>query len=223
MIVENPTEFQYFEQLFGSKTRVKLLRLFLLPTEPKTYYIREICRLISEHLNSVRRELENLEKLGLIVKTAGEAGAEAGVQKIFYKGNQNFLLYNELRALFIKSQLLLEKSLMEKITALGPIQLLILTGVFTSNNEAVTDLLVVGRVKTNNLSRLVKQFEQELGRDIKYTLMSSSEFTYRRDLTDLFLYNILENQKVVLIDNIGLNRPDSKNDSKAKKISIRQI
>ena len=53
------------EQLFGSRTRVKLLRLFLLNPEDK-YYVREITRLVSEQINSVRRELSNLESLDLI-------------------------------------------------------------------------------------------------------------------------------------------------------------
>ena len=53
------------EQLFGSKTRTKLLRLFFMRKEAK-FYVREITRLIDERINSVRRELENLKKFGLI-------------------------------------------------------------------------------------------------------------------------------------------------------------
>ena len=53
------------EQLFGSKTRVKVLRLFLNnPGQP--YYLREIAREVKSQLNSVRREVNILEKLGII-------------------------------------------------------------------------------------------------------------------------------------------------------------
>lgn len=48
------------EKLFGSKTRAKLLRLFFSDMN-KSYYVREITRLIEEQINSVRRELINLE------------------------------------------------------------------------------------------------------------------------------------------------------------------
>ena len=53
------------EHLFGSKTRVKLLQLFLNnPDQP--YYLRELTRKLKTQLNSIRREINNLEKLGII-------------------------------------------------------------------------------------------------------------------------------------------------------------
>ena len=53
------------EQLFGSKTRVKLLSLFFNnPGRP--FYVREITRKIDEQINSVRRELANLLSVGLV-------------------------------------------------------------------------------------------------------------------------------------------------------------
>ena len=54
------------EQLFGSKTRVKLLQLFL-NNPKKDYYLRQLAREIKGQLNSVRREVNNLEKIGIIV------------------------------------------------------------------------------------------------------------------------------------------------------------
>jgi hypothetical protein len=43
------------EQLFGSKTRVKLLKLFF-SNPNRSFYVREITRTIDEQINSVRRE-----------------------------------------------------------------------------------------------------------------------------------------------------------------------
>ena len=53
------------EKLFGSKTRAKLLELFFSNVN-KSYYVREITRVIDEQINSVRRELINLESIGVI-------------------------------------------------------------------------------------------------------------------------------------------------------------
>ena len=53
------------EALISSKTRVKLLTLFLLNPESE-YYVREIVRMTEENYNAVRRELANLEAFGLI-------------------------------------------------------------------------------------------------------------------------------------------------------------
>ena len=62
------------EKLFGSKTRAKLLALFFENTE-KSYYVREITRVIEEQINSVRRELTNLSALGLGEDRSGEVPA----------------------------------------------------------------------------------------------------------------------------------------------------
>ena len=53
------------EKLFGSKTRAKLLQLFYENPE-KSFYVREMTRVIDEQINSVRRELLNLESIGII-------------------------------------------------------------------------------------------------------------------------------------------------------------
>jgi hypothetical protein len=55
------------EQLFGSKTRVKLLQLFF-SNPNRAFYVREITRKIDEQINSVRRELSNLLSVGIITR-----------------------------------------------------------------------------------------------------------------------------------------------------------
>ena len=85
------------EQLFGSRTRVKLLHLFLENIE-QDFFVREICRAINERIHSVRRELENLEKFGLISPRTED-------QKKYYKINSDFPVLEELRRLIEKSKL----------------------------------------------------------------------------------------------------------------------
>lgn len=53
------------ERLFTSKTRVKILTLFILNPN-RELHIREVARLIQENTNAVRRELNNLEQTGLL-------------------------------------------------------------------------------------------------------------------------------------------------------------
>ena len=67
------------EKLFGSKTRAKLLDLFFSDTS-KSYYVREITRVIEEQINSVRRELINLEGIGIVK-------SETYDNKVYYSAN----------------------------------------------------------------------------------------------------------------------------------------
>ena len=54
------------EQLFGSKTRARLLGIFLQHPQD-FFYVRELTRKIGAQLNSVRRELKNLIDIGLVI------------------------------------------------------------------------------------------------------------------------------------------------------------
>ena len=200
------------EQLFGSHTRVLLLRLFLDHPE-NAYYVREITRLLDTQVHSVRRELENLQAFGLLVvvepptEQAGselEAGkissAKEEAQKKYYRLNKDFVLYAELRALFVKARLLIERDLVEKVQKVGRINYLALTGMFVGFQDWPTDIFIVGNINREKLQRLVRGFEKELQRPINYTTMTKQEFLYRREVTDRFVFTILENKKIVVID-----------------------
>jgi predicted transcriptional regulator len=80
------------EQLFGSKTRVKLLGLFY-SNPNRSFYVREITRKIDEQINSVRRELANLLNIGIIV-------SETTNNKLYYEVNQKFEFYEPLSEIF---------------------------------------------------------------------------------------------------------------------------
>ena len=182
------------EQLFGSRTRVKLLRLFLLNPEDK-YYVREITRLVSEQINSVRRELSNLESLDLI------ESVEEDRKKFYYLNNSN-ILYPELKSLILKAQVTLERNLVKAIKEMGQLKYLALSGLFVGDKEAKTDVLLVGRVNRKKISVLINKFQGTFSREINYTVMSPSEYKYRKDITDRFLYELLENKKIVIVDKL---------------------
>ncbi|MFH1366462.1 MAG: winged helix-turn-helix domain-containing protein [Patescibacteria group bacterium] len=182
------------EHLFSSRTRVKLLRLFLV-SEDKSYFIREIGRKIKEHINSTRRELNNLEKIGL-VKSYGQR------RKKYYQVDKDFFLYPELKSLIFKAQVLMEKNFLKKIGRVGRIKYLALTGFFCGLSDTVTDILIVGSVNRRHLKNLIKHFQENFDHEIHYTVLSHKEFTYRHNMTDRFLYHILENKKIVVIDKL---------------------
>lgn len=192
------------EHLFGSKTRVKLLRLFL-GNPGSAFYVRELARKAGAQIHAIRRELENLEGLGII--QAGEAsGADAAELRTrmrrYYRLDDEFSLVNELRALVLRSQFLLEEEFKRRVRRLGTIRYFALLGIFTGIEGAPVDVFIVGKLNRQWLARLMRQFERELGRAVNYTVMSEREFRYRWDIGDRFLYGILEGKKVAVIDDL---------------------
>lgn len=193
---ENIDRFSYrmLEKIFGSRTRVKLFRLFF--THPdEEYFVRQIGRVIGEQINSVRRELNNLEKLGILTTHNKD-------KKKYYAVNTDYMLYNELRGLILKSRITMEKEFIKTIKDLGNIQYLALTGYFAHDLESPTDLVVVGAVTRPKLESLLRQFQQSFGQQLRYTLMNKQEYHYRKDVTDKFLFTILNGRKIVLINTI---------------------
>lgn len=193
------------EQLFGSRTRWKLLKVFLSHPEDH-FYIRELTRLTDEKLNSVRRELANLEAWGIIISEKpidhGSAKTNKAKEKKYFRVDTEFVLFSELKDLIMKSWLLVEKSLVEKLAKMGKIKLLILSGKFVNNPEVETDLLVVGTVNREKLKTFMKQLARSFGEDVHYTVMTPKEYKYRIDVTDRFLYRILETGHVKMINKL---------------------
>lgn len=180
------------EQLLGSRTRTKLLRL-LLTNPTKSYFVREMSRKVDEHMNSVRRELGFLTDVDIIV-ASGEG------QKRFYQANADYPLFPELKALVFKAQVMEERKLLSAIQGSGRIHLLVLTGFFIGQPDAQTDILIVGSANRNKLRRLVGSFQDHFDRDIHYTVMTRQEFEYRHSLTDRFLYQILSGPLITVVD-----------------------
>jgi hypothetical protein len=196
------------EKLFTSKTRVKLLQLFVLNPD-KGFTLAEISANLKLKTDAVKKELENLQKLGLInlvdISKTGELESEKKETKSLprFKSNLDFILFEELRALIIKSQVFNQQGLIDKISRLGRVKLLLLAGVFVNNPLSPIDILVVGRVNKVLLIRQIKELEREVGKELNFTYLDTSEFMYRRNMTDVFLYEILEGKKIILIDELN--------------------
>ncbi|MBI4121698.1 MAG: hypothetical protein HY461_00040 [Parcubacteria group bacterium] len=203
------------DHLFGSKTRVGLLRLFF-DNPDQAYFVRELTRVLDAQINSIRRELENLAALGIVqvIENIEEASVEPvdetvpkGLnKKKYYRLNTSFVLYTELSGLFSKSHLLLEKELLSELRQIGQVHYLVLTGFFTGLTDTMTDMLIVGTVNKPYFADLIRKYEKKLGREINFTVMPLKEFQYRREITDRFLYDILVHPKIVVVDLLGVNQ-----------------
>ena len=192
------------EHLFGSTTRVKLLRLFY-NNQDRAYFVRELSRVIDIQLNAVRRELANLEELGIVKQVAfGESKEEeVGTERSkYYKINTDFFLSEELGALLSKTQLVEEREFIDLLKKrCGTIKLMIMTGFFTGA-ETGTDLLLVGDVKPVPLAKTIRDFEKFLNRPIRYTVMDEKEFVERKEIGDKFIYSIFEEKHLVPFDEL---------------------
>lgn len=190
------------EQLFGSKTRVKLLQLFY-GNPNRSFYVREITRKIDEQINSVRRELSNLLNIGIIV-------SDNNNNKLYYEVNQEFDFYAPLATIFggnttqIAAKPIADADQLEGLKAIGRVELALYTGQFTRDESSGIDALFVGDINTHALQKFVTDLEAKEGKEIRYTVMSLEDFKYRQQVKDRFINNVIDAKKQVLVDTHNL-------------------
>jgi predicted nucleotidyltransferase len=181
------------EAIISSKTRVKLLTLFLLSPE-REYYVREIVRTTEENINAVRRELANLESFGLI------SGMKKGNLQ-YYSVNRNFFLYEDLQKILLKTEGV-ARVIKEKITNLETIDCMFIYGSFATGKaraKSDIDLFIVGDLDENQLIPIIHESEHAINREINYTLMQRNEMKKRKRTGDPFVKNVMLEPKIMII------------------------
>lgn len=195
------------EQLFGSKTRVKLLSLFFNnPGRP--FYVREITRKIDEQINSVRRELANLLSIGLV-------SSDGSNNRLYYEVNPKYEYYEQLRGIFtaipaksadpVIQETREEDKIIKLLRGTGSITFAFLTGSFARDDRTNVDIFVVGDINKARLAKVVSDLEREMGRELNYSALTPEEYQYRLSLNDRFVTGVLEARKIVIID--GQEKP----------------
>lgn len=189
------------EKLFGSKTRAKLLQLFF--TSPtKSFYIREMTRVIDEQINSVRRELSNLESIGIIKN-------ESFDNKVYYSANSKHPFYRPMIDIFSKKVDSSREHDVKESTwdeYCRPVQKYLVGLVVTNRlpGQDGLDLLIIGNDRTKKLTRWAEVIEKKQGKTINYAIMSPEDFTYRKSVHDRFVEDVLEMEIIEIIDKEGI-------------------
>ncbi len=192
------------DALFGSKTRVKLLYLFL-NNPGKSFYVREITRIIGEQINSVRRELSNMIEVGIVTSDSSD-------NKLYYQINQRYEHYVPLRAIFgndskdlnvVEPSKLRNSHIDEYISMMEDISGLrfaAIAGVLVKGSTSPVDVILVGDVAPSKVKLLIKTIESNEVREINYSVMSYDEFYYRLSVRDKFIIEILGSKHDIIID-----------------------
>lgn len=186
MVKENATP---LEKLFGSKTRTKLLGLFF-GSPNQSFYVREITRVIDEQINSVRRELLNLDSIGIIKN-------ETYDNKVYYSANMKHPLSHALSEMFsAKIENSKDKDVRRSTWEeyVKPVKNY-LKGLIVTNRvpgQEGLDLLIIGDDRTKKLTHWAEVVEKKMGKPLDYAIMSEDEFSYRRSVRDRFILELLE-------------------------------
>ena len=180
--------------LFGKARGAILALLYGKPDE--SFYSRQITRQLKDvSVGTLQRELETLTQLGLIERsTVG--------QQVFYRANHNHPVYPELRTLVTKTL----GAFYVLISALAPlverIRVAFVYGSMARGEEKAgsdIDLLIVGKVETEDVIAHMVNVETSLGRAINPTVYSVPEFKNKLARGNHFLNSVLRGKKEFLV------------------------
>jgi predicted nucleotidyltransferase len=183
--------------LFG-RTRGAVLALLYGRTD-QSFYTRQIAREVDASVGAVQREVENLSKVGLIVrKWVGN--------QVFYQANRDALIFREMQALVNKTVGIFSilraalRSLSKRIVVA------FVYGSVAREEETAqsdVDLMVVGKATLDEVLSRLSTVEKSIGRPINPTVYSVAEFKSKLETENHFLTSVLKGQKVFLLGDEG--------------------
>ncbi len=188
-------------KLFGTELRVKLMRLFLF-NPGAIFALEDMEKKGQAKKREVIKEIEFLKKLGIVKVVKKKQGRKV---ERFYSLEQKFQFVDALSDFLVRTHSLEHRAIVKKIEKTGRIKAVIISGIFTRDLESRLDMFVVGDgVKSSTFDRLVKNIESEMGKDIRYALISGPDFAYRTSMNDKLIRDVFDYPHTVLLDKLGI-------------------
>ena len=210
---EKPRMIEMLEKLFGSVAKVKIMRLFLFNVAD-SFDIKQISERAKVTASQARHEMGILEKIGLVKKRSFFKEVKVGRKKVVQRRrvsgwgfDETFEYVDPLRDLLAHVSGGRNRQLIQRLTRVGKLKLVIISGFFIQNWDSRVDLFVVAdTIRRSTLENIVKTIESEVGREIRYAAFETPDFRYRLGVYDKLVRDVLDYEHETILDK--LNIPD---------------
>lgn len=193
--------------LFGSPSRVKLLRFFLF-NPSKEFTFDDISRRARLVRRTARTEISALERAGVIRKKQSFITKPDSKQKVkaeVYVLDKTFPELQALQTFLFETAPITGKNLLSHLRKAGALEFVVMAGVFMREFEHRLDVLVaMKKLDEQKLETAVRGLESELGMEIKVAAFSSEDLMYRVGMYDKLVRDVFDYPHQVLIDKIGV-------------------
>ncbi len=178
------------EKLFTSGIRADIMSLLFNNPEER-FYVREIARLVNKNPSGVKRELDKLQKMDLVLYER-----EGNLK--YFKVNRESPLFPELKGLIAKSLGL--PGALKSVLKASDAQTAFIYGDYINNtNLPSLDLFIVCDSNQNHIEKNLGEIEKRFGREIHYTVMTHSEFRTKKKRGDRSLRKLVSGKKILLL------------------------
>lgn len=179
--------------IFGGDAKVKIMRLFIFNPN-LTFTQAEVSQRAKERTNIARRELNTLSKAGMIRKRGKSYGL-----------NPNYVYRSAIENFLVDATPLTDKEIVKRLSKVGSMKLILLSGVFLHDKDARVDILVVGdHIKQGMLETAMSYIESQLGKEIRFAAFETADFQYRLGIYDKLIRDILDYSHRKILNKLGL-------------------
>ena len=193
--------------LFGSPSRVKLLRFFLF-NPSKEFTFDEITRRAKLVRRTARTEINSLERAGVIKRKqfySEVPGKEKKVKVHGYTLSKNFPELQALQTFLFETAPIDGKTLVKHLRKAGALDVVVMSGVFIRDFEQRVDVLLgMKKLDEKKIETAIRGLEAELGMEIRYAAFTSDDLMYRAGMYDKLIRDVFDYSHQILIDKIGL-------------------
>jgi len=176
------------KSLFSSSIRADLLSL-LLNSPDEQFYIREIAKLLRKNPSGIKRELDNLEKMGIVT-------SEKIVNLKYFQANKDSPLFSELKNLITKSLGL--PGALKAVLRASNAKIAFIYGPYAEGEDTgVVNLLVIGA--SGSLTKELKEIEKRFDQKIDCLIMDEEEYKQKKKKGDSTLKKILSSKRINLL------------------------
>ncbi|KKU78604.1 MAG: polymerase subunit beta protein [Parcubacteria group bacterium GW2011_GWA2_47_7] len=206
------THMDILAKLFGSSSRVKLMRLFLMNPED-TFDKIEMTKRSKVSGATLSKEIKILLDVGLIKQRVvvkmkqRKDGKDGPLEKRKVSGygmDSNFPFLAALRSL-VTEIALGKEDVSARFRNCGQMKLIIVAGIFLDETNSRADILLVGdKMKKPVIEGVLRRLEAELGKELTYAMMETAEFEYRFGIYDKFVRDIIDYPHLVVLNKLNL-------------------
>ena len=203
---QHSARMEILAKLFGSSSRVKIIKLFLFnPTQG--FSKTDVVRRAKVSASVARKEINMLEQIGMLkrcsfypTESIETDEKPKGKKTAGFIVDPSFEFLKQLQSLLININPLRHDEILKRLNNVGKLKLVIVAGVFIQNWDSRLDILIVGdKVKSGMVDQALKYLESEIGKELKYAVFETDDFKYRLNIYDKLVRDVIDypHQKIV--------------------------
>lgn len=178
--------------IISSSAKIKILKVFIMNPENR-YYVRQISKLAGTPIQAVQRETFKLLNAGFLNR-------EKDGNRVYFKANKKFFLFQELKNIILKTVGIGDK-IKEALAGKKEIIFCFIYGSYAKNEENTKsdiDLAVIGNIASKKVVELTSKLQDELDREINPYVISKDEFVKKLTGNEHFISSLIKTPKIFI-------------------------